>query len=321
MIRLFIVILLILLGCGRQSGPDELFASYNIFGADDRYDLEDYHDSKIRILAKSTLAMIYGDLIEQNEDVVRIETLTYGERLHLCPETPFADQISAVSCSAFLVDKDVIMTAGHCLKDPEGLLSPLEMCQAHRWVFDFTHDNESENGVVQLPTSSVYRCQTILARDYRPFDKGENPTGADFSLIKLDRPVRDRKPLTLRKRGKLSQADELIVVGHPSGLPTKIADNAFVRDNSEKNYFTANLDTFAGNSGSPVINARTGVVEGILVEGGEDYIFNFKKGCNILIRCDDDFPEHEIIMRITEIPFKKKSVLDRLWSFFRHSSN
>ena len=36
-------------------------------------------------------------------------------------------------------------------------------------------------------------------------------------------------------------------------------------------YFTANLDTYRGNSGSPVFNAITHKVEGVLVRGEQDF--------------------------------------------------
>ena len=63
-----------------------------------------------------------------------------------------------------------------------------------------------------------------------------------------------------------------IVIGHPIGLLKKMAGNASVRSNSNPDYFIANLDTFGGNSGSPVFNADTHEVEGILVRGDTDFL-------------------------------------------------
>lgn len=65
------------------------------------------------------------------------------------------------------------------------------------------------------------------------------------------------------------------MIGHPVGLPLKVADDAVVSDPGDgQTYFEANLDTYGGNSGSAVFNARTGLIEGILVRGAQD----FKKG-------------------------------------------
>src|SRR3712207_7230060 len=63
-----------------------------------------------------------------------------------------------------------------------------------------------------------------------------------------------------------------------SGLPTKIADGArVVRANAS--FFEADLDTFGGNSGSPVFDARTNTVLGLLVRGATDY--RARGSCNV----------------------------------------
>jgi hypothetical protein len=78
------------------------------------------------------------------------------------------------------------------------------------------------------------------------------------------------------------------VIGHPDGLPTKISGGANVRDNTNPNTFTANLDTFKASSGSPVINARTGLIEGIVTGGEEDYNFDFEQQCYRVRHCEND---------------------------------
>mgnify|MGYP002404305880 CR=1 FL=1 len=61
-----------------------------------------------------------------------------------------------------------------------------------------------------------------------------------------------------------------MVVGHPSGLPMKVAPGRvqFVTPR----LIMMDTDTFGGNSGSPVLNAETGEVEGIFFRGGLDYV-------------------------------------------------
>src|SRR5262249_51918318 len=53
---------------------------------------------------------------------------------------------------------------------------------------------------------------------------------------------------------------------------TKFAAGAAVRNNAPDAFFVANLDTYGGNSGSPVFNSDTHVVEGILVRGENDFV-------------------------------------------------
>ena len=93
----------------------------------------------------------------------------------------------------------------------------------------------------------------------------------------------------------------MLVIGHPSGLPTKIANRAYVRSNSHAAFFQANLDTYGGNSGSAVFDALTGVVEGILVRGERDYIYDYDRRCMISKKCPDDGCRGEDVSRITRV--------------------
>jgi hypothetical protein len=64
------------------------------------------------------------------------------------------------------------------------------------------------------------------------------------------------------------------MIGHPVGLPTKIAGGATVRDNSPPTHFLANVDAYGRNSGSPVFDAAGLRVEGLLVRGNPDFVLN-----------------------------------------------
>jgi V8-like Glu-specific endopeptidase len=70
------------------------------------------------------------------------------------------------------------------------------------------------------------------------------------------------------------------VIGYPSGLPAKLAGGAKVFGTASPFFFSANLDTFGGNSGSPVFNAGSNRVVGILVRGAADY--RPQGNCNVV---------------------------------------
>lgn len=77
-------------------------------------------------------------------------------------------------------------------------------------------------------------------------------TGEDFAVIKLDRPVAQVAPLAYRQSRMMGAGGEnLTVIGHPSGLPLKVAGDASVRSVLPE-FLVANLDTYGGNSGSAV---------------------------------------------------------------------
>ena len=150
------------------------------------------------------------------------------------------------------------MTAGHCIENKND-------CDNTQFVFDFVMNN-SENATTQFNQDQVFSCNKILGW------KKEN-SGADFAIIELDRPVTNRKTLTMSNNKNLSINDEVFIIGHPSGLPSKVTDEGLVRFvNHNSDYFNTNSDTYGGNSGSAVFNAKTYEVEGILVRGEEDFI-------------------------------------------------
>ncbi|MDE2237212.1 MAG: trypsin-like peptidase domain-containing protein, partial [Elusimicrobia bacterium] len=84
-------------------------------------------------------------------------------------------------------------------------------------------------------------------------------------LVRLSRPVDPgRRPAFEIDRGPMPKVGTpLLMIGHPMGLPVKIADGARVTSQG-KGFFYADLDAYRGNSGSPVLS-RDGVVEGIMV--------------------------------------------------------
>jgi V8-like Glu-specific endopeptidase len=199
--------------------------------------------------------------------------------------------MAAASCSGFLVSSNVLVTAGHCIKSNYD-------CSTYKWVFDFKVDH-SEQGAVSVPKSSVYNCKKIISRELNSTNKD------DYAVIELDREVQDRNPLPFRRSGKIEKGDSLAVIGHPTGLPTKIADSASVRALSGK-YFIANLDTYGGNSGSAVFNVKTNLVEGILVRGENDYITDAQGGCRASYVCKDGGCRGEDVTYITHISALKK---------------
>lgn len=254
-----------------------------VYGEDDRVNPADA-SPMMQELALSTAAMIEPANLTTNGDKVIVSGRTLEER-GLCSTERFAQQISSAMCSGFLVGEDLLVTAGHCITSKSD-------CRKYRWVFDFA-DNTNGKASIEVPKTSVYKCKKIISREL------SNWTKNDFAFIRLDRKVTDRAPLRVRTTGKIAEGDGITVIGHPTGIPTKVAGGAYVRDNSNSKYFVTNLDTYGGNSGSAVFNTETGVVEGILVRGATDYVT--RGGCAVTNVCDMDGCRGEDVTRITNI--------------------
>jgi len=180
----------------------------------------------------------------------------------LCPSERFHDQPALAFCTAFLVGPDLMATAGHCISG--------DSCANIKFVFDFAVKNPGEVPSDLGPESAAYSCKEVLVSKYTY--KKRDP---DMALVRLDRPVKDREPLRLNTSGKLvSEGTPVITIGHFLGVPMKISMNGEVRastylvENASYGWFATSLDAFPGNSGGPVINMQTGLVEGINVRAG-----------------------------------------------------
>ncbi len=228
-----------------------------IYGEDDRKDIFESTNPLYKQLADSSAAMIPTSSLEEQGD----EFLINGSTLEsdgICADAKFAKQVTAANCSGFLVGNQLLVTAGHCIED-------MNDCSRYSWVFGF--DNKtSENTSHKVAKSEVYKCTAIVSR------KLDDSNDDDYALLKLDRKVEGHAPLKVRTSGKVANNTSILVIGHPSGLPTKISDGAIVRENGNKVFFQSTLDTFGGNSGSAVFDAKSGLVEGILVRGERDYV-------------------------------------------------
>ncbi len=259
-----------------------------VYGVDNRQDVADVTNPLYRKLAESTAAMMPAYVVEDlTNGRSSFRSGTLHTDLHVCADERFADQITPAMCSGFLVGKDILVTAGHCIKDRSD-------CSSNRWVFDFRQDLIGTYPTV--PNKNVYGCARIISR---ALDK---LTKLDYAMIQLDRPVTDREPLKVRREGEVKLGEKLVVIGHPSGLPTKVSDGAFVRNTFHETFFKANLDTFGGNSGSAVFNAETGEVEGILVRGANDYKLDRTQGCYRVHDCMTLGCRGEDSTRITKVP-------------------
>ncbi len=256
-----------------------------IYGDDNRMDVFESRNSAYVEMSRSTAAMIDPANLRMKAGVVEIVSKTLRDR-GICAKERFSHQMSAANCSGFLIADNVLVTAGHCIKTEAD-------CRTQKWVFDYRVEAPGQTSVTVHP-SSVYSCSKILTR---ALDTG---TKDDFAVIQLDRKA-DRRPFPFRRSGRITPGTPILVIGHPSGLPTKIADGANVRSLNQK-FFTANLDTYGGNSGSAVINAQSGEVEGILVRGENDYVNDPAQGCKVSFRCANNACRGEDVTYISNIP-------------------
>ncbi|MBW2699736.1 MAG: trypsin-like peptidase domain-containing protein [Deltaproteobacteria bacterium] len=247
-----------------------------VYGDDNRVDVYEHPDPIWAQAALNQTVAIMDEwvLILDDPDNIEVWAAFLQQAADLCLDQIWLDQLSAADCSGTLIDTDLVLTAGHCV-------SGSTVFTTMRFVFNYAMaDADALNTIT---SDDVYSCVEVLVL--------EETEELDYAIVRLDRPVVGRSPAVLETSSMpLAEGTELVVMGCPTGLPIKIADEGFVRDGrpGSMDYFVSNLDTFSGNSGSGVYRADTRTLVGILVRGDVDYIYDGVDMCSRVHECPMD---------------------------------
>lgn len=209
------------------------------------------------------------------------------QKAKFCDGEPLNGQQRLAKCTGFLVAEDILVTAGHCVRESYD-------CEGNSWVFGY--DKQAAE-LKKISKNNVYKCQKVL------YSEKNLETKVDFAIVKLDRAVTTAQPMSL-SRAPLDPQEHLMVLGYPLGTPLKLAINGTVRVNTNSYFFTANLDTFHGNSGSPVVGQNSSEVTGLLVRGEKDTEFDDARSCLKIKRCADNSCRGEDVVRISVVTTK-----------------
>ncbi|PKV51900.1 trypsin-like peptidase [Aquimarina sp. MAR_2010_214] len=215
-----------------------------------------------------------------SEDIYQLDISNSLERTYnLCSNIPFRTQPTVGIGTTFIIGENEMITANHVFNK-----------KLEDYVIVFGFEMLNKNGIIQ----TVINVKDI----YYPQKKIYNSEIYDVVIYELDRPVK-RPVLEWKRSSSLKEGNEIYMIGHPSGIPKKIAVNASVIKNSHDQYFYTSLDSFQGNSGSPVFDFNTHKVIGVLVSGELDYTFN--GNCNELNLCKYPYCKGEKVIRIENI--------------------
>ncbi|MBY0414890.1 MAG: serine protease, partial [Bdellovibrionales bacterium] len=234
-----------------------------IYSLDDREMVSKKSPLKIQELARSIGYVVSKDLMTKGIFKTSIQAPLLKDQVNLCKDEKFANNSAGVNCTGFLVGSDVMVSAGHCFESQSD-------CENKKIIFDLDEKKQSSTGF-SVMNSTVFSCKKIIARAF----SGEE----DYSIIQLEKAPVGRKALTLNLKEKISDDAQVFMIGHPMGLAQTFSKPAKIVENESELQFKAELDSFVGNSGSPIINAKTFQVEGILVTGQEDLVFDSQKQC------------------------------------------
>jgi V8-like Glu-specific endopeptidase len=251
------------LGCSADDAALDRQADPLVFGTDDRVEYGGITSTRDLRLANATAAQFFDVDLTCAGGSCDLDTVpftvaqTNSDDRTLCNNEPLKNQQKGANCTVFLIGPKLFATAGHCMDCSSTFGDCLpSTCTATRVAFGFTADATGNNEVTTVPQSEVYTCTSA---------KGTWTNSDDWAIFEVDRIVKGHIPLLVRYRSNLAIGDDLLVTGHPDGLPLKLAANGEVKQDLGSVNFGTSLDAFAGNSGSPVFNYLSGVVEGIHV--------------------------------------------------------
>jgi V8-like Glu-specific endopeptidase len=247
-----------------------------IYGTDDRKDY--YEVGRVWQAQADSVASLWdvSMVSKVSGGGYLLSTRMFGNKIFnmqgdkFCPSEPFLDQPTGAMCSGTLVGDDLLLTAGHCINSQHD-------CDSMKAVFGFNIRTYGGKAPTMVPDSAVYSCKEVVASKNEASPRAAAAYGGalhdlDYAVIRLDRKVIGRKPLPLDRGAEVEKGTPLMTIGHPVGLPAKIAGGAEVLNpRTGEAFFDANLDTYHGNSGSGVFNARTGLLVGILARGRDDF--------------------------------------------------
>ena len=195
---------------------------------------------------------------EAGRFVLRLEKLgRLGCAFNLCSDQWFLDQWLAASGTGFLIKRKYLVAAADTVTE--------ENLEDIRFVRGFKLSSAGSIDTTFSP-SEVLRGVAIHA------------SHLGCVLVELSADVMDADPLPVRIDGGISRG--FYMMGYPRGLPIKYADDAVLLGVSDS-YFSATLDAFMGNSGSPVFGVESQEVEGgVLFWGPTVFQWYPTYGCN-----------------------------------------
>lgn len=222
-----------------------------IYGSDTRQE----NTLQFKDLAAAVAVVVPDYRIElQSHQTYRLKTQSYKDFYGLCEGHRFQEQPVLGVCTATLIAEDLVLTASHCLDHRK-------RCEGLKFIFGWDWAMAQSD---LLSVDQVYSCAEVVS------ESEDLKMGADFAILKLDRPVPAR-PLKIGEKISRSSQEELYSFSYPHGLPLKIDRAQNLKAFLKPSLFRVDVDTFQGSSGSPLINSQ-GEIVGILSRGSEDFV-------------------------------------------------
>jgi|GEM_PF-1737565 len=240
-----------------------------IYGTDSRKESLELEDARLREISRSSVALVSINGLEKVSDYTYASNgEELGTKRNLCSSERYREQRTTAFCSGVLVEKNKVLTAGHCMRN-------WDACSETKFVFNYERRSPHDKDPL-IPSKNIYGCRRILTFV-------ADPGVEDYALVELDRDVEGVTPQKLDFTAAAAPGEIVYAFGYPSGISKKYA-RGVMKSAPRKNYIRAALDVFGGNSGSPVYSQNSNKLIGIVTNGVTDYV-RTREGCNIVNNC------------------------------------
>ena len=265
----------LVVGCGSQA-EDGVSESQQrvISGTDDREDAYQFAGQPALLNSADGVAVLaYASALVPSNGSVSLSVQSFQSGYNMCPSARFAAEplVNGGHCTVYLVAPRLVATAGHCT----GFAAVGSDESQFDVVFGFRM-LDATDAQTTVPTSEVYTAVKVAA---------VCDNSADCTVLQLDRPVTNHHILPVRRSGAPAIGDNVYIMGYPFTLPLKYDGVAPLTNvYSSANILAAALDIAGGNSGSPIFNATSNVVEGTLngySSSGATDLDSTSAGCNV----------------------------------------
>lgn len=235
-------------------------------------------------MAKATATQLSRRYLSGSEQALTYPT---GKLYNQCPGEKFQRELTLGGCSGFLIGENILVAAGHC-KDYQA-----NGCADDAWLFN--HFSKASDKKQKIKKSNLYYCKKVL--DFKHDMEG------DYVVMELDRKVPGVTPLEMDFLDKGRKGDPVAVLGYPLGRSFTYTPGGRVLS-KDKNYLRVDSDAFKNNSGSALVNLRTGKVEGVLTNARKGMSQNSLDGCQLAKRYDQNIV---LVNRLSRIPHLQKT--------------
>ncbi|MGB0453680.1 MAG: trypsin-like serine peptidase [Bacteriovoracaceae bacterium] len=257
-----LALFILLVGCSERSLEMNLYKSHALHGEDESIEILSNNEDIVPNKITDAVAMIIdkGNVeIYENYAIVKpsqkLENLDWSEKLK--------NKYDYGYCTSFKTASNLITTASHCVSSGDNKKEikkdAKDFCEENYFIFGFNSRNIEvlEDGKAKVSLARVQECDEVLFIN--------EASNEDFAIIQASNlgGIPDLKfSATIPEIG-----DRIYKVGHSYGTIQRFSEGKVsvpATDNSRKTegrpLLATNLDTLAGDSGSPVLNSDNEVV-------------------------------------------------------------